>query len=119
MTLPIDGAVYNDIGERVLVVSLPDKATGFEMWWRQGHQTLQRTERDRTGPTVWADGAGQRQIAFGLPGENATLRFHFPVSNGNTAYAALVSKPGLVATVEVDRDKAQITGVVFRNRQAG
>lgn len=69
----------------------------------------------RTGPpTVWASALGSCQIAHGLPGENGTLRFHFPP--GEPAYQKLVSKPGLVATVVLDGETCRIMGVTFLNR---
>src|SRR4029453_4157586 len=41
-----------------------------------------------------------RQVAHGVPGDYGTLLFHFPA--GVTAYAELVSKPGLTAIVTLD-----------------
>ena len=40
-------------------------------------------------------------IAFGLPGDNLTLSFHFPA--GKEVYTKLVSWPGLTCFVTVDR----------------
>jgi hypothetical protein len=37
---------------------------------------------------------GNREIVHGLPGDDLTLRFTFPV--GVQAYRKLISKPGLV-----------------------
>ena len=84
--------------------------------WRQGLQALRRAEESgfRTGaPPVWAHSAGQREIAYGLPGDNATRTFRF--APGVEAYGELVSKPGLSAIVTVDRETCHIMGVRFLN----
>ena len=64
-------------------------------------------------PFLWARGAGQSDIAHGLPGDNLTLLFHFPT--GKTEYRELVSKPGLMAFVSIDRSTGWFTSVKFRH----
>lgn len=68
-------------------------------------------------PTVWAHGAGRREIARGHPGDRGALQFHFP--RGDKAYAELVGKPGLRAVLVVDRLAGHILGVRFRDRGVG
>jgi hypothetical protein len=62
---------------------------------------------------VSAHGAGQREIAHGLPGDNATLTFRF--APGVEAYGKLVGKTGLTAIVTVDRESHRFLNVGFRN----
>jgi DNA processing protein len=64
-------------------------------------------------PTLWAGAPGSHQIAHGLPGDNAALTFRF--APGVEAYGKLVSKPGLTATVVLDREICRIMGVRFLN----
>jgi hypothetical protein len=65
--------------------------------------------------TPWANGAGQSQIAFGLPTDDgAALEFRFHV--GNPVYRELVSTPGLRAWITMDRGTGQIISVTFRGR---
>jgi hypothetical protein len=92
-------------GTRTLVVSRPENASGYQkLAWRGGHEALVRAEQSgwrSAVPFLYAHGAGQSDIAHGLPGDNLTLLFHFPV--GKDAYRELVSKPGLRAFVTFDR----------------
>jgi hypothetical protein len=80
------------------------------------HEALQRSEQSgwRGAPFLWASGAGQSDIAHGLPGDNLTLLFHFPA--GKEAYAALVSKPGLSAFVVIDHSTGHFLSVRLRHR---
>jgi hypothetical protein len=102
----VDGVVTNDAAARTLVVRLSERAEGYaRLLWREGHRALMEAEANgfRTGaPTLWASAPGSYQIAHGLRGENGTLRFHF--QPGEPAYQKLVSKPGLTATVVLDRE---------------
>jgi hypothetical protein len=56
------------------------------------------------GP-LWANGAGQSQIAFGLP-----------TDAGHPVYRRLVSSPGLRATIVVDMRSRHILRVTFRGK---
>jgi len=91
------GIVTNNVMTRTLVVSRPDTLGGYEkLSWRTAHEKLVKAERagwDSRVPTLWASGLGQTNIAFGMPGDNLTLSFHFPA--GKAVYRELVSKPGL------------------------
>ena len=65
--------------------------------------------------TPWAHGAGQSQVAFGLPtDDDAALEFRF--HRGNPVYRELVSTPGLRARIALDRATGQIISVTFRGR---
>jgi hypothetical protein len=79
--LAADAVVTNEVGTRTLVVRLSELAGGYaRLLWRQAHLQLVAAEESgfRTGaPPVWAHGAGQREIAHGLPGDNATRTFRF------------------------------------------
>jgi hypothetical protein len=109
------GVVSNDVVARTLVVRLSETAEGYaRLLWRQGHQALVRAEEAgyRTGtPTVWASAPGGWRVAFAVPGDGGTLRFHF--HPGDPSYRALVSTPGLSATVVVDRGSNHIMNVRF------
>jgi hypothetical protein len=122
-TLPdpvaVDGVVFNDPVARTLHVRLPDSANGYtRLLFRQGWQALRQAEESgwrNAVPDVWAHTAEQRLIAHGLPGEDGTLRFHFPAKPGS-AYSELVSKPGLTAIISVDRQTHHILAVRFLQR---
>jgi hypothetical protein len=63
----------------------------------------------------WANGAGQRRIAYGLPGDDGTMRFQF--APGDPNYSKLVSTPGLTARIVVDRATSHIMSVRFHGRR--
>jgi hypothetical protein len=115
--LAMPGAVTNNVMTRTLVVSRPDTLGGYERHsWRRAHEELVKAERagwDSRVPTLWASGLGQTNIAFGMPGDNLTLSFHFPA--GKAVYTELVSKPGLSCFVTVERGSGWFTGVRFRH----
>jgi hypothetical protein len=112
----MDGVVTNDVATRTLIVSRPDQASGYEkLSWRTAHEALTRAEQSgwrSAVPSLYAHGAGQRDIAFGLPTANLTLSFHFPV--GKTEYRDLVSQPGLRAYVTVDKSSGWFMSVTFK-----
>jgi hypothetical protein len=66
-------------------------------------------------PAPWANGAGERQIARGMPAADG--RLHFKFQRGDPTYQRLVSTPGLRATFTVDRRASRILGVTFRGRR--
>jgi hypothetical protein len=120
--LTMTGIVSVDNLQRNLVVRRPESLSGHEkLWWRTAHEQLVRAQEagwPRNGaPYLFAHGAGQSDIAHGVPGDRLTLLFHFPA--GKDAYVKLVSQPGLSAFVTVDRSSGWFTGVRFRhNRRA-
>jgi hypothetical protein len=119
--LVMDGIVANDVGTRTLIVSRPDQASGYEkLSWRTAHEALVRAEQRgwpaSAHPFLWAHSAEARNIAHGLPGDNLTLLFHFPV--GKREYAELVSQPGLTSFVTVDKSTGWFMGVkLFHGRK--
>jgi hypothetical protein len=101
-----------------LVVRLSENAEGYaRLLWRQGYLALVKAEESgrRTGPpTVWTGAPGSDRVAFAVSGDRQTLRFYF--EPGEPAYQKLVSKPGLTATVVLDRETSHILNVKSHNR---
>ena len=123
--MAVDGVVFNDVGTRTLTVRLPDKASGYErLMWQQGWQALRQAQEKgwyetsmrplRTPPEVWASTPGHYRVVYGLPGDGGVLTFHFPP--GVAAYTELISKPGLIAILTVDRGNHHILSCRFLNR---
>lgn len=113
----LDGVVVNDLPLRSLSVRLPDTASGYQrLWWKQAWLQLRATVEDgwQNHPFVWASTPSAYQVAHVQPGGFQTLVVNFPP--GATAYSELISKPGLVAIVTVDRNTSRFTGVKFLNR---
>jgi hypothetical protein len=115
--LAASGAVTIDAAERTLIVRPAQDARGYaKVLWSEGHRGQVRDLQSRIGgtaPTVWAAGAGHDKVAFGLPGDDETLRFRF--SPGDPNYRKLVNTPGLTARI-VDRS-GHIVFVRFRGRR--
>jgi hypothetical protein len=116
------GIVSIDNWRRNLVVSRPDTLGGYEkLSWRTAHEHLYRAEQSgwRSGaPTLWASGVRQTDIAYGVPGDNLSLLFHFPAV-ADSPYSKLVGQPGLAAFVTVDRSTHWFMGVTFRHNRQG
>jgi hypothetical protein len=115
----ISGVVWIDAVERTLTVRLPDQAGGYErMLWTQAWQQLRRAQEagwpDGRAPWVFADLPGARQVVHGQPGEGGTLRFTFPPKT--PGFAELISKPGVIAIVTVDRGSQRFLSCKFLNR---
>ena len=75
-------------------MSRPQTLSGYQkLWWRTAHEALVKAEQNgwpsAGAPFVYAHGVGQTDIAYGVPGDNLTLKFHFPV--GEDAYRELVT----------------------------
>ncbi len=112
-TLPkpmaFDGAVTVDLRTRELVVKPAQSVRAYAKYlWSQGHRTMlddHHTRRIYGHPTVWAHGNGQ-QLGYGPPDDAGGLRFRFYPGDPN--YKALVSTPGLHATIVVDRATSHI-----------
>jgi hypothetical protein len=110
----VDGVVFHDVLTRTLHVRLSDKASGYErLLWQQAWQQ-QRRSREAGWPI---DGApwliAEPGAVHGLPGDAGVMSFHFPV--GTPGYSELISKPGLVAIVTVDRGTHQFLTCRFLN----
>ena len=117
----IDAVVFVDAVSRTLTVRLPDRAGGYErLLWVQGWQQLRRGQEagwpPGSAPWVYADLPGAPRVVHGQPGEGGTLRFHFPP--GTPGFAELISKPGVVAIMTVDRGTQQFLTCRFLNRPA-
>lgn len=65
-----------------------------------------RARRGQSAPTVWASGAGEDRISYGLPGRDGSLRFRF--YRGEEIYMTLVSTVGLRAWITLDRSNGRI-----------
>jgi hypothetical protein len=119
--LTMDGIVSNDPGARTLTVLRPENASGYEkLWWRTAHAELVKAQESGWAgqvPYLYAHGAGQRDIAHGLPADSLGLEFHFPV--GKEAYRELVSRPGLRALVTIDKSRGWFMGVRFLHERRG
>ena len=109
--LACDGQVTFDPATRSLSV----KVSGFGgTFWRRGHAALLAAEeagRYYSAATVWAHGAGRREIARGQPVRDGWLRFKL----SDADYRQLAGE-GLSAIVTVDREAARILGVKFIDR---
>ena len=117
--LAATATVVNDVPSRTLVVGLSQDAEGYaKLLWRQGHQALVKAQEagwPTRVPTVWASAPGAYRAAFAVPGDAATLRFHFPL--GDPSYRTLVGTPGLSAIAVMDRSSNHIMNVRFHNRR--
>jgi hypothetical protein len=97
----ISAAVSNDVTSRSLVVRCPDTESGYgRLLWREAFAALKKDdERGRTD--LYASRFYEDRLAYAVPGDLQTLRFHFPL-DGSTAYTELTAKPGLRAIVTID-----------------
>jgi hypothetical protein len=117
----VDAVVFVDAVERTLTARLRDQAGGYErLLWTQAWQALRRAWEAgwpaNGAPWVFADVPGARQVVHGLPTEGGTLQFSFPP--GTPGFAELISKPGVVAVVTVDRGTQRFLACRFLNRPA-
>lgn len=112
--MAVDGQVAHDPTSRSLLVKA--KAGYSVFFWRRGHQAMLaaiESGRYYDAPTVWVHSARHREIARGVPEQDAWLRFRF--RHDDPAYEELAAASTLGAIVTVDRAGA-ILGVRFRNR---
>jgi hypothetical protein len=110
---------FADYVARTLSVRLSDRADGYtRQAWLQAWQAQRRSQEDgwpaNGAPWVYADVPTARRVAHGLPTEGGVMSFHFPV--GTAGYSQLVSKPGLIALVTVDRGTHQFLTCRFLNQ---
>ena len=99
----ISAEVTNDVTSRSLVVLCPDTEAGYgRLLWREAYAALKKDDEVGRWSGLYADAydVGAR-LAYGVPGDNQTLKFHFPL-DGSTAYTTLTAKPGLYAIVTLD-----------------
>jgi hypothetical protein len=104
----VDAVVSADIPSRTLTVRISDLASGYQkLQWKEAWRALKRAEEHgwRNSPqTLWADTAASRRVAFATLGDDVwggVLKFTFP--SGVEAFQQLIGKPGLTATVWLDR----------------
>lgn len=115
----VNSVVFNDVATRTLSVRLSDQASGYtRLLWQQAWQQQRRSHEagwplDGT-PWLYADAPGAPRVVHGLPAEGGVMAFHFPV--GTAGYGKLVSKPGLVTIVTIDRATHQFLSCRFLNR---
>jgi len=120
---PVDAVVSADIASRILTVRISDLASGYQkLHWREAWRALKTAEENgfrNTAPTLWADTADSRRVAFASLGDNlwgGLLKFYFPP--GVQAFQGLISRPGLTATVWLDRSSHRFLSCNFKNRQS-
>jgi hypothetical protein len=115
--MAVDAAVSNDVLSRTLVVRLPETEKGYaRLLWREAFRAYKAAEESGwsggTAP-LWATALGADRIAYAMPGDLQTLKFHFPP--GETIYARLISKP-VSAIVTLDRSSHRFRTVRFLHR---
>jgi hypothetical protein len=113
--------VFVDAVTRTLTARLSDQAGGYErLLWTQAWQQLRRAQEAgwpaNGAPWVFADLPGARRVVHGQPAEGGALSFAFPP--GTPGFAELISKPGVVAIVTVDRGTQRFLTCRFLNRPA-
>jgi hypothetical protein len=117
----VEGVVFNDVLTRTLSVRPSDQASGYRrlLWqqaWRQQRRSQEAGWPVDGAPWIFADVPGARRVVHGLPAEGGVMSFHFPP--GTAGYSELISKPGLVAVVTVDRGTHQFLTCRFFNQPA-
>jgi hypothetical protein len=108
--------VVNDLPSRSLGVRLSETASGCERsWWKQAWQQLKAGWEDgwRNHPHVRASAPGTGDVGIVHPADFQMLQVSFP--SGVAAYSGLISRPGLVAFVSVDRSTGRFMGVKFKH----
>lgn len=113
----ITAAVSNDVLSRTLVVRLPETEVGYaRLLWREAYQAYRAAEesgwRGNTAP-LWATALGADRLAYAVPGDLQTMKFHF--EPGKTVYAQLIAKP-VAAIVTIDRGTSRFRTVRFLHR---
>jgi hypothetical protein len=115
--LAIDAVVVSDIATRSLGVRLSENASGYQrLWWKTAHQQLKAAVENgwQNHPFVRASIPGASDVANVQPADFGMLTVHFPVGTGG--FSELISRPGLVAIVVVDRNSGRFTNLRFLHR---
>ena len=119
----VDAVVDVDISSRTLTVRISDLANAYaRSQWREAWQALSVGEENgwRNSPqTVWASTPQANRVVFATLGDDlwcGMLRFVFPP--WQQAFQQLIGKPGLTATVWLDRSSHRFLSVNFKNRQS-
>jgi hypothetical protein len=106
------GVVTVDLRSRTLTVRPAPSARPYaKVLWADGVAAQALAWPPSAARTVWASGAGKRDISYGVPAGDA-LEFRFP--RGDPTYRKLVGPPGLRATFAVDTVSRRILSVTFR-----
>jgi hypothetical protein len=110
--LAITAAVSNDVLSRTLVVRLPEnaKSSYSALLWREAYAALKRDDEVGRGD-LYASALGAGRLAYAIPGDLQTLKFHF--EPGKTVYAQLIENPGLHAIVTIDRGTSRFLSCRF------
>ena len=88
----------------------------WQQAWQQQRRSREAGWPPGGAPWLFADAPGAPRAVHGLPGDAGVMSFHFPV--GTAGYSKLISKPGLVALVTIDRGTHQFLSCRFLNRPA-
>jgi hypothetical protein len=118
----VDAVVSADIPSRTLTVRISDLASGYQkLQWKEAWRAMKGAEEKgwRNTPTLWADTADSSRVAFATLGDNlwgGLLRFAF--APGVQAFQQLISRPGLTATVWLDRSSHRFLSCNFKHRQS-
>ena len=109
------GVVVADPASRTLSVRLSDLEAGYSrLLYREAFQALKLDfEAGRPGLPVYASAPGAWRVAHAVPGDFGMLLFRFP----EAAYKELVGKPGLTASIVLDRSTHRFIGVTFKHRR--
>jgi hypothetical protein len=113
----VDGTVDIDVPSRTLAVRVSERESGYNrMWWKEAHTALRSADEDgwRNHRYVYASAPGASNVAHAVPGDYRMLLVRFP--SGVSAFAELVGKPGLSATVAIDRSSGRFMNVKFSNK---
>jgi hypothetical protein len=115
------GVVSNDLSNRTLTVRLSDQANGFtRLLWKEAFRALRSAEEGgwrNSHSTVYASAGTSFRVASAVCGNGdfgGMLKFVFP--SGEPSYSQLVGKPGLSASVWLDRERHRFVNVSFHNR---
>jgi hypothetical protein len=112
------GVVSIDLSSRVLTVRLSDLANGYTRHlWREAFQALRRSEEAgiHGQSPVWASTPDANRVVYAAAGDagfGGMLKFTF--RPGEASYTKLISRPGLAATVWIDRERHRFISCNFK-----
>jgi hypothetical protein len=119
-SLFVEAPVVVDSGNKILFVKRPETESGYTLLlWRECHGALLRAQETgfRTGhETAWAGVTGDSRITHAVAVSGLKLMFQFPgVPSALGPFQRLISTPGLVARVQMDRSTSRFISVRFTN----
>ena len=108
------GVVVADFASRTLSVRLSDLESGYSrLLYREAFQALKLDfEAGRPGLPVYASAPGAFHVAHAVPGDFGILLFRFQ----DGPYRELVGKPGLTASIVLDRSTRRFITVTFKHK---